>query len=317
MFLWQVINYCTHHVDALYLVSAIVHVYENSKICVKQPSLQPIKFTRLHSDSVRSFWSYCRHASAILLVLLSLLFFFFFVMKVSYSRPAWSCQWVGLQQISAERLSVFRRWAFDMLACVSHIDVYVCVSMCMCVCPCVCVYVCVSVCLCVCVYAFVYVSLCVAMYMCVCLFVCISVCRSVYMCVLCLCVCISVCRSVYMCVHLCVCVFVCRSVYMCVRLCVCMIVSLCVGLCICVYYAFVYVSLCVGLCICVYCRQGALFRPMWALSVQRRHWSRHMEKASFVPHVWVAYTCRTSADTFDMPECSKTFVHRWSALHKG
>ena len=31
-----------------------------------------------------------------------------------------------------------------------------------------------------------------------------------------------------------------------------------------------------------------LCRPMWSSSVQRRHWSRHMEKASFTPHAWMA-----------------------------
>ena len=30
-------------------------------------------------------------------------------------------------------------------------------------------------------------------------------------------------------------------------------------------------------------RQGALFRPTWASTVQYRHWSRHTEKASFMP----------------------------------
>ena len=33
-----------------------------------------------------------------------------------------------------------------------------------------------------------------------------------------------------------------------------------------------------------------LFRPMWASSVQCRHWSRHMAKASFIPHAWVTNT---------------------------
>ena len=33
-----------------------------------------------------------------------------------------------------------------------------------------------------------------------------------------------------------------------------------------------------------------LFRPMWASSVQCRHWSRHMAKASFIPHARVTNT---------------------------
>ena len=33
-----------------------------------------------------------------------------------------------------------------------------------------------------------------------------------------------------------------------------------------------------------------LFRPMWASSVQCRHWSRHMAKTSFIPHAWVTNT---------------------------
>ena len=31
----------------------------------------------------------------------------------------------------------------------------------------------------------------------------------------------------------------------------------------------------------------------WASSVQCWHWSRHLEKASFIPHAWVTNTCKT------------------------
>ena len=50
-----------------------------------------------------------------------------------------------------------------------------------------------------------------------------------------------------------------------------------------------------------------LFRPMWASSVQCRHWSRHMAKASFMPYAWVANTCRTtSADTLPRQSAQTT-----------
>ena len=60
-----------------------------------------------------------------------------------------------------------------------------------------------------------------------------------------------------------------------------------------------------------------LFRPMWASSVQCRHWSRHMAKASFIPHAWVTNTHKSKCSHLATPECSKTPVNRWWALHQG
>ena len=51
-----------------------------------------------------------------------------------------------------------------------------------------------------------------------------------------------------------------------------------------------------------------LFRPMWASSVQCRHWSRHMAKASFIPHAWVTNTHKSKCSHLATPECSKTPV---------
>ena len=53
-----------------------------------------------------------------------------------------------------------------------------------------------------------------------------------------------------------------------------------------------------------------LFRPMWASSVQCRHWSRHMAKASFIPHAWVTNTHKSKCSHLATPECSKTPVNR-------
>ena len=39
-------------------------------------------------------------------------------------------------------------------------------------------------------------------------------------------------------------------------------------------------------------RQGAMFRPMWASSVQCRHWSRCMEKQALYHMPWMTTTCR-------------------------
>ena len=48
-----------------------------------------------------------------------------------------------------------------------------------------------------------------------------------------------------------------------------------------------------------------LFRPMWASSVQCRHWSRHMVKASFIPQAWVTNPYRPSADTLPRQSAQK------------
>ena len=50
----------------------------------------------------------------------------------------------------------------------------------------------------------------------------------------------------------------------------------------------------------------SLFQPKWASSVQCRHWSRHMAKASFIPLAWVANTGRTSADTLPRQSAQTT-----------
>ena len=60
-----------------------------------------------------------------------------------------------------------------------------------------------------------------------------------------------------------------------------------------------------------------LFRPMWASSVQCRHWSRHMVKASFIPHAWVTNTHKSKCSHLATPECSKTPASRWMSLHQG
>ena len=53
-------------------------------------------------------------------------------------------------------------------------------------------------------------------------------------------------------------------------------------------------------------RHCALLWPMWASSVQCRHWSRHMEKTSFIPHAWVTNTKRASAATLPRQSAQKT-----------
>ena len=53
-----------------------------------------------------------------------------------------------------------------------------------------------------------------------------------------------------------------------------------------------------------------LFRPMWSSSVQCRHRSRHVAKASFIPHAWVTNTHKSKCSHFASPECSKTPVNR-------
>ena len=65
------------------------------------------------------------------------------------------------------------------------------------------------------------------------------------------------------------------------------------------------------------CREGCL---CFGLCGPRAHqssadtaWSRHMEKASFTPHAWVANTCRTSADTLPRQSAQK---HLYSGIRQ-
>ena len=47
-----------------------------------------------------------------------------------------------------------------------------------------------------------------------------------------------------------------------------------------------------------------LFRPMWASSVQCRHWSRHMAKASFIPRDMPGWLTLTKASAATLPRQS-------------